>query len=71
MQPPSGAVGRGDGLLLQVANELNGVVVSNDSFNKPGEPFLTQYPWLLNQNRVVGHNYNLQTQWLFTPRHLR
>jgi hypothetical protein len=44
MQPPAGAVGRGDGLLLHIASELNGIVVSNDSFNKPGEPFITQHP---------------------------
>ena len=71
MQPPAGAVGRGDGLLLHIASELNGIVVSNDSFNKPGEPFITQYPWLLQPNRILGHNYNQATGWIFTPRQLR
>jgi SpoVK/Ycf46/Vps4 family AAA+-type ATPase len=71
MQPPAGAVGRGDGLLLHIASELNGIVVSNDSFNKPGEPFITQHPWLLQPNRIIGHNYNQMTGWIFTPRQLR
>lgn len=71
MQPPAGAVGRGDALLLHIASELGGIVVSNDSFNKPGEPFLTQHPWLLQPNRLIGHNFNKATGWIFTPRQLR
>lgn len=71
MQPPAGAVGKGDALLLQIASDLNAVVVSNDSFNKPGEPFMTQYPWLLLPNRMLGHNYSKVTGWIFTPRQLR
>ena len=71
MQPPAGAVGKGDALLLQIAGSLNAVVVSNDSFNKPGEPFLTQHPWLLHPNRMLGHNYSKVTGWIFTPRQLR
>jgi len=71
MQPPAGAIGRGDGLLLQIAASLNATVVSNDSFNKPGEPFITQHPWLLQPDRIIGHNYNQMTGWIFTPRQLR
>jgi len=71
MQPPAGAIGKGDALLLQIASELNAIVVSNDSFNKPGEPFMTMYPWLLHPNRMLGHNYNTATGWIFTPRQLR
>lgn len=71
MQPPAGAVGRGDALLLQIASELQAIVVSNDSFNKPGEPFITQHPWLLHPNRILGHNYSKVTGWIFTPRQLR
>jgi AAA+ superfamily predicted ATPase len=71
MQPPAGAIGRGDGLLLQIATSLNATVVSNDSFNKPGEPFITQHPWLLQPDRIIGHNYNQMTGWIFTPRQLR
>ena len=71
MQPPSGAVGKADGLLLQIAGEFNGVVVSNDSFNKPGEPFLSQHPWLFNADRILGHNYVQGAGWIFTPRQLR
>ena len=71
MQPPSGAVGKADGLLLQIASDFNGVVVSNDSFNKPGEPFLSQHPWLFNADRILGHNYVLGVGWIFTPRQLR
>jgi hypothetical protein len=71
MQPPSGAVGKADGLLLQIASDFNGVVVSNDSFNKPGEPFLSQHPWLFNADRILGHNYVQGAGWIFTPRQLR
>ena len=71
MQPPAGAIGRGDALLLQIASELDAIVLSNDSFNKPGEPFLTQHPWLLQPNRIIGHNFNKATGWIFTPRQLR
>jgi hypothetical protein len=71
MQPPAGAVGRGDALLLQIASELDAIVLSNDSFNKPGESFLTQHPWLLQPNRIIGHNFNKATGWIFTPRQLR
>ena len=71
MQPPSGAIGRADALLLQIASDFNGVVVSNDSFNKPGEPFLSQHPWLFNADRILGHNYVPGGGWIFTPRQLR
>jgi hypothetical protein len=57
--------------MLQIADSLGAIVVSNDSFNKPGEPFLTQYPWLLEQGRVLGHNYVPSAGWIFTPRLLR
>ena len=70
-QPPAGAVGRGDALMLQIADSLGAIVVSNDSFNKPGEPFLSQYPWLLEKDRVIGHNYVPEAGWIFTPRLLR
>lgn len=71
MQPPSGAIGKADALLLQIASDFNGVVVSNDSFNKPGEPFLSQHPWLFNADRILGHNYVPGGGWIFTPRQLR
>ena len=70
-QPPAGAVGAGDALLLQIADSTGAVVISNDSFNKPGEPFITQYPWLLDKDRVMGHNYVPGVGWIFTPRQLR
>ena len=70
-QPPSGAVGAGDALLLQIADSTDAIVISNDSFNKPGEPFITQYPWLLNKDRVMGHNFVPGVGWIFTPRQLR
>jgi len=70
-QPPAGAVGSGDALLLQIADSTGAIVVSNDSFNKPGEPFITRYPWLLEKTRVMGHNYVPGVGWIFTPRQLR
>ena len=47
--PPAGARGKGDALVLAIANEMGGIVVSNDSF----QPFQAQYPWL-REGRMLG-----------------
>jgi hypothetical protein len=38
--PPAGAVGRGDAFILKIADRINGVVLSNDSFQE----FHEEYP---------------------------
>ena len=50
MSPPAGAVGRGDGFLLQIANRTDATVVSNDSFQE----FHAEYEWLFEPGRLIG-----------------
>ena len=48
--PPAGAVGRGDAFILKIADRINGVVLSNDSFQE----FHDEYPWLFEVGRLIG-----------------
>src|SRR6476661_11042930 len=50
VSPPAGAVGRGDGFLLQIANRTDATVVSNDSFQE----FHAEYEWLFEPGRLIG-----------------
>ena len=50
VSPPAGAVGRGDGFLLQIANRTTATVVSNDSFQE----FHAEYQWLFEPGRLIG-----------------
>ena len=50
MSPPAGAVGRGDGFLLQIADRTGGTVISNDSFQE----FHAEYEWLFEPGRLIG-----------------
>lgn len=50
VQPPAGTEGRGDALIISIADEIGGVIVSNDNF----APFQKANPWLLENNRVLG-----------------
>ena len=50
VSPPAGAVGRGDGFLLQIADRTGGTVVSNDSFQE----FHAEYEWLFEPGRLIG-----------------
>jgi hypothetical protein len=62
--PPAGAVGRGDGFILKIADRINGVVLSNDSFQE----FHEEYPWLFDVGRLVGGKPVRGVGWVFTPR---
>jgi Zc3h12a-like Ribonuclease NYN domain len=62
--PPAGAVGRGDAFILKIAERVNGVVLSNDSFQE----FHAQYPWLFDEGRLVGGKPVPGVGWIFTPR---
>ena len=62
--PPDGAVGRGDAFILKIADRINGVVLSNDSFQE----FHDQYPWLFDIGRLIGGKPVPGVGWIFTPR---
>lgn len=62
--PPAGAVGRGDAFILKIADRINGVVLSNDSFQE----FHDEYPWLFDTGRLIGGKPVHGVGWIFTPR---
>jgi hypothetical protein len=62
--PPAGAVGRGDAFILKIADRINGVVLSNDSFQE----FHDEYPWLFDTGRLIGGKPVRGVGWVFTPR---
>jgi len=62
--PPAGAVGRGDAFILKIADRINGVVLSNDSFQE----FHDEYPWLFDVGRLIGGKPVPGVGWVFTPR---
>ena len=62
--PPAGAVGRGDAFILKIADRINGVVLSNDSFQE----FHDEYPWLFEVGRLIGGKPVPGVGWVFTPR---
>ena len=62
--PPAGAVGRGDGFILTIADRIDGVVLSNDSFQE----FQRDYRWLFEEGRLIGGKPIRGVGWIFTPR---
>ena len=62
--PPAGAVGRGDAFILKIADRIDGVVLSNDSFQE----FHDEYPWLFDVGRLIGGKPVRGVGWVFTPR---
>jgi len=64
LTPPAGAVGRGDGFILKIAEKVNAVVLSNDSFQE----FHGDYPWLFDEGRLIGGKPVPTIGWVFTPR---
>ena len=62
--PPAGAIGRGDAFILKIADRIDAVVLSNDSFQE----FQTQYKWLFNEGRLIGGKPVPTVGWVFTPR---
>ncbi|MFI5616276.1 Hsp70 family protein [Streptomyces sp. NPDC051567] len=63
VQPPAGTEGRGDALVISIAEEVGGVIVSNDNF----APFQKANPWLRASGRMKGATYS-QGIWVFNPR---
>ena len=64
VSPPAGAVGRGDGFLLQIANRTQGTIVSNDSFQE----FHAEYEWLFEPGRLIGGKPVPGVGWIFSLR---
>ena len=64
VSPPAGAIGRGDGFLLRIADRINADVLSNDSFQE----FHGEYTWLFDEGRLLGGKPVPGVGWIFTPR---
>lgn len=64
VSPPAGAIGRGDGFLLQIADRTGATVVSNDSFQE----FHGQYEWLFQVGRLIGGKPVPGVGWIFSLR---
>jgi hypothetical protein len=63
--PPAGVVGRGDAFILQVAAQVDAVVLSNDSFQE----FHGDHEWLLTQDqRLLGGKPVPNVGWVFAWR---
>ncbi len=62
--PPAGAIGRGDAFILKIAQRINALVLSNDSFQE----FHDEYPWLFEPDRLIGGKPVKGVGWVFTPR---
>jgi hypothetical protein len=64
VSPPAGAVGRGDGFLLQIADRIGAAVLSNDSFQE----FHADYDWLFEPGRLIGGKPVPGVGWIFSLR---
>jgi hypothetical protein len=62
--PPAGAIGRGDGFILRIAEKSGALVLSNDSFQE----FHAERPWLFEPGRLIGGKPIPGVGWIFTPR---
>lgn len=62
--PPAGAIGRGDGFILRIAEKSGALVLSNDSFQE----FHAERPWLFEPGRLIGGKPVPGVGWIFTPR---
>ena len=64
VSPPAGAIGRGDGFLLQIADRTGAIVLSNDSFQE----FHGTYAWLFDTGRLIGAKPVPGVGWIFSVR---
>ncbi|WP_338702299.1 Hsp70 family protein [Streptomyces sp. Q6] len=63
VQPPPGTEGKGDALVTAIADECDGVIVTNDNFAELQD----RYPWLRESGRVLGATL-VKGNWIFTAR---
>lgn len=64
VSPPAGAVGRGDGFVLTIAEKVGASVLSNDSYQE----FHHQYKWLFEPGRLIGGKPVPLVGWVFIER---
>lgn len=64
VSPPAGAVGRGDGFVLTIAEKVGASVLSNDSYQE----FHHQYKWLFDPGRLIGGKPVPHVGWVFIER---
>src|SRR4051812_39967740 len=64
VSPPAGAIGRGDGFLLQIADRTGAKVLSNDSFQE----YHGEHEWLFERGRLIGGTPVPGVGWIFTLR---
>lgn len=64
MQPPAGTEGKGDALVVALAEDSGGVIVTNDNYAE----LQSRYPWLRESGRVLGATRTKTDAWIFTPR---
>ena len=62
--PPAGAIGRGDAFVLSIANKVGARILSNDSFQE----FHGDYPWLFDDDRLIGGKPVPNIGWVFVHR---
>jgi hypothetical protein len=62
--PPAGAIGRGDAFLLRIAERVDGIVLSNDSFQE----FHGEHEWIFERGRLLGATPVPGVGWIFVPR---
>ncbi|MEV6050841.1 Hsp70 family protein [Streptomyces sp. NPDC052107] len=63
IQPPAGTEGKGDALVVAIADESGAVVVTNDNYAE----LQSRHPWLRESGRVLGATHT-KGVWIFTPR---
>ncbi|MEO5975290.1 MAG: S1 RNA-binding domain-containing protein [Ilumatobacteraceae bacterium] len=64
VSPPAGAIGRGDGFVLTIAEKVGASVLSNDSYQE----FHHQYKWLFDPGRLLGGKPVPNVGWVFIER---
>jgi Zc3h12a-like Ribonuclease NYN domain/S1 RNA binding domain len=62
--PPAGAIGRGDAFVLSIANKVNAIILSNDSYQE----FHGTHTWLFDEGRLVGGKPVPHIGWVFVNR---
>ena len=62
--PPAGAVGRGDGFVLTIADKIGASILSNDSYQE----FQDDYKWLFTEGRLYGGKPVPHVGWVFIQR---